>query len=425
VGKDVVLACGCAAAIWHQYKSAGLQDKELRRHAEQLEGKHPTHEGSCRRAQERFASEQLQEYNSPPRDKAHFQPFDSSDALTAALRATLTSKYCRPGVIVVAAPKGAGKTSRVRQVCHDLVDENAIRGAVLLDFSKGVDVNARIHFWTKFGLGDNPLMLDIYDVIPRPTNAASSNAGVIIILDNIDSADSPSMLDLCQELMMASARGGHTPFYVVATCRDPVTASRVLNLNGGEKTRALWYGLTLVNGDPNAPSNSWAHRGLKWKKDDCERLVSAFEEREYHRLPDLVRDKLLDLAALAGTPRFIRDFFDHASTTNMLHSTPHLLASLDGPFAERADATKAEWLQMEIIKDPAIKASSKQQRLLVRPVSDTGSTFWPGFLNYSLSFFPGRGDQAQATTTDYNDRSTMSASTRSSVCVLFAAAAGE
>jgi hypothetical protein len=354
VGQAVAVCCGGAAAILHKYKSAGQKDKELRQHAEQLEGQHPTYEGSCKRAQERFASQQRQEYCSPPSAKAHFQPFDRSDALTAALRATMTSRYCRPGVIVLAAPKGAGKTSRVRQVCHDLVDEKAIRGAVLLDFSKGEDLDARDQFWATFGIGKNPFMLDIYDVIPRPTDDASSNARVIIILDNVDSADSKSMLALCHELMMASARGGHTPFFVVATCSDPVIATKVLNLNGGEKTRALGYGWELVDGDPTAPSNSWAHRGLKWKKDDCERLVSQFEERE-HRLPDNVRNKLLDLATVAGTPRFIRDFFDAASTTNRLQSPPHLLALLDGPFAQRANATKAEWLQMGAIEDPAFK----------------------------------------------------------------------
>ncbi len=312
----------------------------------------PSRQQSCVSAQKHFASA-LKDEQAASNSKERYSPFDTKDALTRALRATLNAKDFQPGVIVIAAPLGAGKTGRVRQVCHDLVEEKAIRGAVLVDFAKTQPlVNANHHFWSKFGLTSNPHNLHIYDVMPPPAVAGSS-ARVVIILDNVDFADPDSMLTLCKELMMASAASGHTQFLVVATCKDPVRAQMILNLNGGEKTRALGYGETLVNGNPNTPADSWAHSGLKWKKADCERLVSAFESREKHRLPEAVREKLLDLAAKASTPRFIRDFFVKALTEKLLKSESALLALLDGPCLARAAAAEEAWIQVGTIKDPA------------------------------------------------------------------------
>lgn len=288
-----------AATIAAALVSAGVTAWHVSVIKGQLVRTEPIRKDSREKAVENFANQMQREYNTDVRKV--YDPFDTADALTASLRAELTCPLFSAGVLVVAAPRGAGKTTRALQVCRDLVDEKAIVGAVLVDFAEDHQ-DAREHFLRKFGIASTPA-LDIYDLMPR--SAAGPSARVVIILDNVDMVEEgkrAAMQTLCRELMMASARTGHTTFSVIATCKDHEVAQMLLSLNGGRKVRALAYGKTLVDGDPAADPGTWAQRGLKWRMDDCERLVSAFEKKvlstKLHRLPDAARTKLLDLAVV-------------------------------------------------------------------------------------------------------------------------------
>jgi hypothetical protein len=241
VGAAVSLASALASvgvSAWHvsvineqNNKQNELEQAKGNALHEKLARTEPMRKDSREKAIENFANQMQREYNTDVRQV--YDPFDTADALTASLRAELTSPVFNPGVLVVAAPRGAGKTTRALQVCRDLVDEKAIVGAVLVDFAEDHQ-DVRRHFLGKFGIRSTLDALDIYDLMPQ--SAAGPSARVVIILDNVDMVEEgnrAAMQTLCRELMMASARTGHTKFSVIATCKDHKVAQMLLSLNGG------------------------------------------------------------------------------------------------------------------------------------------------------------------------------------------------
>ena len=358
--KDVLLVLFPVVGLLREYHKGAQDDQDDQddrqfkaRHLEreELERKDPTHQDICKHAQDHFARE-LEEQNKNPISD-YYKPFITNDALTDALRSTLSNEVFKPGVIVVAAPKGAGKTTRIRQVCYDLAKAGKVRGAVYVNFATKANVFA--HFWHSVaGISDPKHTVNsIFAVIPP--HKGSSSKMVVLILDNVDDVNQEDLRGLCNELMIASASMPDVAkFLVVVTCSMPDVAAGLLQLNGGEKVRALGFGATLVYGDKNAPVGSWVHRGLKWSGVDCEALVSEFEKDRFKgkKLADDVRKKLLELAVEAGTPSLIRDFFEDAGSRNIVHSSGTLRAELNGKFTAQAQDSAHGWRQVASIEDP-------------------------------------------------------------------------
>jgi hypothetical protein len=260
-------------------------------------------------------------------------PFDDQDALTEAVRDTLLLSSQDPGILLVTAPSGAGKTTRLRHVCQSLANNGDIRGALFVDFAQTPkDADVRASFWDKL---DADGSFDLSDILPE------DSAVTVVVLDNVDvPADQDGVLRLVEELVIESTR---KKFVLVATTRSDEGARRILK--SGLNVRALGSGHTLVHGDPSSsppPRRTWQSRGLKWSRADCDRLLSAFERQWDFSLAAEAREALLDLAQQAGTPEFVQLACARIGADGVAQAG-ELAAYVRRNFAQHALDSEAQW----------------------------------------------------------------------------------
>ena len=216
----------------------------------------------------------------------------------------------RRGAIIVCAPKGAGKTTGTVSACHDLKETAEISGFLkfsLCPRTDDADPPGPWHmFRSKFGASHTD---DLFDMMP----IQRTDKPIVIILDNVD--DHPNkegvkafVKSLAKPSVVAPT-GQH--YLVVVLCQDVAVAKSLLTINSRRKIRMLEYGAVLVDGTDTVGPSSWKAKGFKWKKDDCDKLITKFEENLGRHLARGQRDRLLELAEAAGTPGFIRDFFQN------------------------------------------------------------------------------------------------------------------
>ena len=124
------------------------------------------------------------------------------------------------GLVVMAAPRGTGKTTAVAAAIRKLrIEEPHVTGQIVFDLEGASSLRAALD--EKFG-GHAP-----EDVIPR---------GTVIVLDHLDDIANESVSDMAPTLRKLAHTAVQTRhFTVVALCRDPVFAEAVVQLNGGEK----------------------------------------------------------------------------------------------------------------------------------------------------------------------------------------------
>lgn len=311
---------------------------------------HSTYYEDTMRAQKQFDVLLQHEINAPI--LLQCQPFDSEDTLTTACHSLLGHdilKRPQAGLVVLPAPEGAGKTSRVRFVCQQLAQRGKIRGSIFVDFAKiSGDVDVSEHFWSRFNAQDT--RLNMYDVM---SPASTENDCTVVILDNVDEVkDRRDVVLLCRHLAISSAnsRSENRSFMSIATCSNYRVANSLLRINDGSKVHSLGTALALTCGDEHMPEYSWTRRGLKWKEEDCLRLIDKYEASWNVVLPVDVRTEFLDLAIQAGTPAFVASVFKQSEASGILHYVVDSTAFrhvLDG-FKTYAAGIEKQWHDLEL-----------------------------------------------------------------------------
>ena len=125
------------------------------------------------------------------------------------------------GLMVMAAPEGAGKTTAlaaaVKQLRND--DMSPVTGQLVFDLEDATSVRTALD--AEF-CGHSPV-----DVLPK---------GTVVVLDHLDDVATETVTDMgptLRKLAHSALQSQH--FTVVALCRDPVFAEDVVQLNNAEK----------------------------------------------------------------------------------------------------------------------------------------------------------------------------------------------
>lgn len=180
----------------------------------------------------RFMSQEMQRMR-PPTALIANVPLerDISNALTSN----------RPGVHILWAPEGCGKTTHVREVCCRLIEEKKLSGVV---FIRGAETDGTPNQWLSAALKDGlpgALVTDATSfatLIPPPPNAEELPPPVAIVIDQIENVrrtDSMNRLikSLAEESVLAKT------FIFLVITKDAAYARGLIEVNGRTKIRYI------------------------------------------------------------------------------------------------------------------------------------------------------------------------------------------
>ncbi len=205
----------------------------------------------------------------------------------------LLMKQGEPGVAVLLAPKGSGKS-----VCTDYVVKNMISEKFM---SKGA-----LRFTCTTDMLKEPSLYkimmrhfeeQIVEGYPRLSNSLSESRTkkdcrpVLLIIDQVENIkDHKEFKNFFEDLAKESVN--NQEFNVLALCNDSDAATQILTVNGGSK---VW---AVTSGDNEFFGPRYY---LKWSQEHCEKLVKEIEKQLSISLPDLVRERIVLMSCTAGT----------------------------------------------------------------------------------------------------------------------------
>lgn len=255
---------------------------------------------------------------SDPDDKMNveddYHPFQKNTPIEDPLKHEMSQiRGSDRGVIVVAGPPNAGKTTRTRYIARELfkVEGGGIRGAITFDFDNIVDPFEKVYH--SFGVDSKILTHGIASIIPEAAGEEFTLSGgkrplpVVLIFDQVekikDKVGREKLLDFVFDLATKSIKPGvGKDFLSFVLCSDIELAVQLLKLNGRKKIRTPLMKLDIVH-------------EYKWSNVECEGLISKFET-QLGNLDPTLRKKLMGYSIQSGTPGFIRDFFTRTNQTD-------------------------------------------------------------------------------------------------------------
>jgi hypothetical protein len=275
-----------------------------------------------------------------------------------------------PGVAVILAPEGSGKSTRVRERAKFCVQHNILRGATYFPMDGISKSQSIFKAYTKY------LSLKAHEhhtwkqLIPKRKNVnESTTSKVLLIFDQVERAkEHPDFDDCFTDLAIASHNNNpEVSFVVIALCCESNTAERLLLMNGNSKFYAPIEGdclLNMVKFDvtvqdarlrPNQGNYAFCGRfTIEAKKSGiCTNAYEALGE-------NLLR--ILNLVRIAGTVGFCRNA---AKKVVECIVSKNNLENVIKTLTDNAQSTYDKWIDHRDFATRAASIRKKRNRELI------------------------------------------------------------
>lgn len=345
----------------HRMESINLAATMARQHFDDPEV-------SLKRVQEKFRKVMTEVDENLSFDTDYQQPWAESNLETAIEDVIITPAAGRKsGVAVVLAPRGCGKSTRVKQVAKHFVKQRILRGAVYMRASDVCDsVPLGPYFANMIGI-QLPETRTFSDLIPeRDSNESSSSTRVLLIFDQVEKiASHPGFARFFSSIACDSSLAQEErSFFCITLCSHTSAAETLLLLNGGSKLYAPIRDTGLVGG--GSETETWRSMGVKLRKNQTDAFVKKRLKYLLNTTQDLdefltKQKRYTDCAEIAGTIQFCRDVAEvlsrvfHGETSKNIDSLEAEAYRINGEwqhfsgFEVRASALCAEKCREEIL----------------------------------------------------------------------------
>ena len=238
------------------------------------------------------------------------------------------AKRCAATTIML-APEGAGKTTCALLAANRLRQQGLIRGAVHVDFRECPGNPERWFYHS-------------CDVIPEGINGRVSYHAetpdqvrdilhghgflpVLFILDHLDDVPEAELLPFLEKITFESANNGdiNRQFMFLGLFSENVDLARkAVNLNNAsrQKFMPITHDGAMITEHTGTERTHFTRDGYKWELVDCAEVEACFIKKNPNPLKNEFRfekwcerngaQTFCDLVTRAGTPGFLRDFFE-------------------------------------------------------------------------------------------------------------------
>lgn len=225
----------------------------------------------------------------------------------------LASSGRKPGVAVILAPSGTGKSIAAKHVAQNCMRRRILRGVVyfkVVDTEHALEVPLSVYFANLINI-TLPKYRSLLDLIPkRKEDEESQSTEILLIFDQVDRIyDHPDFDHFFSAMGTASHNAEISKrFHCLALCNTSQTAERLLLLNGGQKLYAPIHGRGLIGGSTH--TDSWRSLGVKLSRDEATEIVRdrlrVLMGRDEIEIDELMRihETLVNCARIAGTIQF-------------------------------------------------------------------------------------------------------------------------